>query len=402
MKRKIVLLLVLYTVICTSCNLAAEQTVSTLPTAAETSETAISEIAESAETEQTTKAASGYDVELPENMRIFNFAKLGNQKGEFISKGGKQGFLLNGNILCAACRITNSDGTVASNSIRFYNISDETVEKTIPLPGSYGFEEFIGSGEGILCKIKLSHYPSRNGVVMKEYSVMTVTHDYNYELSEFDKQTAALPEWGHNISHLYLDIYDADRDITLMEGRSSENIDDMISNYRYHVYMFPIDENRFVYLTGGYEYTSCFGIYDFRTDTAADLEDTEDMRPLGIHEGKIYSAYKPWAKTDSDIYVTDMETLETVKAMDCPKPLSEKDMMYYAMPESGDRIICMYSSWVKEITTFVGVIDPDGENDTVWHEIPYKNEFYEQMYLTDSGNVVIISRNMDKAVIIDI
>ncbi len=396
MKRKIILLAVLLTVICTSCNLTAEQTVSTI--SVETSEAIISEIEKRVETEQTEKT----ELTLPENMRIFNFAKLGNQKGEFISKGGSQGFLLNGNILCAACRITNSDGTVASDSIRFYNISDETVEKTIPLTGSYGFEEFIGSGEGILCKIKLSHYPSRNGVVMKEYSVMTVTPDYNYELSEFDKQTAALPEWGHNISNIYLDIYDADRDITLMEGRSSECIDEMISNYRYHVYMFPIDENRFVYLTGGYEYTSCFGIYDFRTDTAADLEDTEDMRPLGIHGGKIYSVYKPWGKTDSDIYVTDMETLKTVKAMDCPKTLSEKDMMYYAMPESGDRIICMYSSWGKEITTFVGVIDPDGENDTVWHEIPYKNEFYEQMYLTDSGNVVIISRNMDKAVIIDI
>ena len=206
-----------------------------------------------------------------------------------------------------------------------------------------------------------------------------------------------MPVGGHNIAEWYLDIFDADRDMILLEGREGD--DGTFSGYRYYVYMFPIDENRFVYLMGGYEYTSCFGIYDFRTDTAADLDGTENLRPLGIHNGKIYSVLKPWDKNDSDIYVTDIETLETVRAI---YDLTGSEYRYYSMTENGDNILFMQRYTIGNVPNVIGVIDPDTGEITKQYNIPYGDKFYSQMYLTDENTAVIISDNMDEALIIDI
>lgn len=77
-------------------------------------------------------------------------------------------------------------------------------------------------------------------------------------------------------------------------------------------YEFSIDEDRFVYSMWGYEWSWGFGIYDFTTGTARDVPDVHDYRPMGYHDGKIYSYYcEHDGFTDNILYVTDVNTLET-------------------------------------------------------------------------------------------
>lgn len=77
-------------------------------------------------------------------------------------------------------------------------------------------------------------------------------------------------------------------------------------------YEFAIDENRFVYSMWGYEWSWGFGIYDFTTGTARDVPNVGDHRPMGYHDGKIYSYYcEHDGFTDNILYVTDVNTLET-------------------------------------------------------------------------------------------
>lgn len=77
-------------------------------------------------------------------------------------------------------------------------------------------------------------------------------------------------------------------------------------------YEFSIDGDRFVYSMWGYEWSWGFGIYDFTTGTARDVPGVGDHRPMGYHDGKIYSCYcEHDGFTDNILYVTDVNTLET-------------------------------------------------------------------------------------------
>lgn len=406
MKTKIILTLVLSAMLLTGCNKETE-----LIDDFETSGIPLpSQATQASETEGDTQYILGGEAETSvsvnesdpeeayENMRLIDIEKLNREIENGSASINIKSCFINGNIICALCGAETEQGHIR-DIMRFYNIESETVEKTIRINNSYDFEEFIGGNDDILCKAKLTHYVSRNSVVFEEYSVMNVKNDYSFEYSEYDRQTAALSRVGHNITQWYNDIIDADTEIKIVEGYESEGDGYRIETVRSQEYMFPIDENRFVYLTNGYEYTPCFGIYDFRTDTAADVPDSEDLTPIGVHGGKIYSALKPWGKSPSDIYVTDIETLETVKSIDA----LASEHCCYKMPESGDKIVYIHDPKGDELQTVLGVADPDTGNIKKEYELPYGSEFYsEQLYFADNDTVVIIYDSIAKALIIDL
>lgn len=406
MKTKIILTLVLSAMLLTGCNKETE-----LIDDFETSGIPLpSQATQASETEGDTQYILGGETETSvsvnesdpeeayENMRLIDIEKLNREIENGSASINIKSCFINGSIICALCGAETEQGHIR-DIMRFYNIESETVEKTIRINNSYDFEGFIGGNDDILCKAKLTHYVSRNSVVFEEYSVMTVKNDYSFEYSEYDRQTAALSRVGHNITQWYNDIIDADTEIKIVEGYESEGDGYRIETVRSQEYMFPIDENRFVYLTNGYEYTPCFGIYDFRTDTAADVPDSEDLTPIGVHGGKIYSALKPWGKSPSDIYVTDIETLETVKSIDA----LASEHCCYKMPESGDKIVYIHDPKGDEFQTVLGVADPDTGNIKKEYELPYGSEFYsEQLYFADNDTVVIIYDSIAKALIIDL
>lgn len=409
MKRKIILTLITSAMLLTGCNKETE-----LIDNFETSETAASvQSAQNAETENkitetegdiqyilggetetSVSANESSEEEAYENMRLIDIEKLNSEVEKGSASINIKSCFINGNIICALCGVETEQGHIR-DIMRFYNIESETIEETVRINDSYVFEEFIGGNDDILCKAKFKHYVSRNAVVFEENSVMTVKNDYSFEYSEYDIQAAALLRSGHNITQWYNDIIDADTEMKIVEGYESEGDGYRVETVRSQEYMFPIDEDRFVYLTNGYEYTPCFGIYDFRTDTAADVPDTEDLTPIGVHGGKIYSALKPWGKSPSDIYVTDIETLETVKFTDTPAG----ECYCYKMPESGDKIVYMRGSKGDELHAVLGVADPDTGDIKKEYELPYGSE---QLYFADNDTVVIIYDTIDKVLIIDL
>lgn len=413
MRRKIISTLILSAILLTGCSKETEliDDFKTSETAASTQSAQNSETENKiTETEGETQYILGGETETSvsanessaeqayENMRLIDIEKLNSEVEKGSASIKIKSCFINGNIICAFCGVENEQGHIR-DIMRFYNIESETIEETIKINNSYNFEEFIGGNDDILCKAKLTHYVSRNSVVFEEYSVMTVKKDYSFEYSGYDRQTAALLRGGHNITQWYNDIIDADTEIKIVEGFERDGDSYRIEDVLGQEYMFPIDENRFVYLTNGYKYTPCFGIYDFRTDTAADIPDTEDLTPIGIHDGKIYSALKPWGKNPSDIYVTDIETFETVKSIDT---LASENCCY-KMPESGDKIAYMHDLNGDELHTVLCIADPDTGDIIKEYELPYENEFYsEQLYFADNDTAVIIYDNMNKAIIIDL
>lgn len=321
--------------------------------------------------------------------RLLDLGALNTENNnESVSVTVKDGFL-NGNIFCALCGISDisepSEPVNIRDVLRFYNIDTGTVEKTVRLPGSYRFEEFIGGGGDILCKAKLA--PGMFGT----NSVVTVKTDYSYEFSEYTVRNAALPLGGRNITQWYIDIIDADRDTKIVEGFGRE-ADENGFETRFQIYMFPIDENRFVYRTGGYESLPCFGLYDFGTDTASDVPDSRNLLPLGVHGGKVYSVKTAWDGFGTELYATDIQTLETEFFMDCPIALEMNDYAEYDMPESGEYITLRLQPADYSSASVLYVIEPDTGDIAGEYEIP-QNFDCRGMYFADNDTVVMAGGN---------
>lgn len=141
-----------------------------------------------------------------------------------------------------------------------------------------------------------------------------IYNDFTYENGEFGDLLSyygsVIRTAGDHMARIssYDNFYDTESGEiilnTIYEGDESK------STYRYD-YVFPIDENSFVYRMWGYEWADCFGIYDYLTDEARDVPNTVDAHPIGVHNGKIYSYYGDPDYTEYVIYATDVKTLET-------------------------------------------------------------------------------------------
>jgi len=79
---------------------------------------------------------------------------------------------------------------------------------------------------------------------------------------------------------------------------------------RYYRYFGAIDDNRFVYTMGGYEWTWGFGVYDFSTGEYKDAPDTRNFYAVGKKDNIIFSQISD-SGPNRGIYATDAETLET-------------------------------------------------------------------------------------------
>lgn len=78
-------------------------------------------------------------------------------------------------------------------------------------------------------------------------------------------------------------------------------------------FLFPIDDNRFVYKTdrtNNGEKSVSFGIYDFETGTEREIYEPDNIIPLFAKDGKIYSGSAPKVG-GGELFITDTETLET-------------------------------------------------------------------------------------------
>lgn len=276
----------------------------------------------------------------------------------------------NGDILCELYNVKESE-EVYSGELRFYNINEGTFEKSIPIPMDWDFYGFMGGGYGtVLCKVIIYTYVNKgaeDGLIEKD-SVLTVYNDYTYDISDYTLENAAVERNGHMISDWELDLVCLDGEPEVIVPGSYREDDEYGFYTQTKNYKFPIDENRFVYTTGGYESMPGFGVYDFNTGTARDVPDSRDLLPLGVHDGKIYSEKTAWdGYGGSEIFVTDMETLETSFFTEFPEEFRLNETIFYLMPESGSYIIGVKE---YEYNSTIYRVDPDTGNFTVICELP--------------------------------
>lgn len=332
------------------------------------------------------------------SQRLFDFGSLNPEtEGEENTIGN---YFVRDNIFCIDYSILSPDRMSYSYQLRFYDINGNRLLKTIDVPANYELMEFVELSGDALYKVLLynSVLDEESGEYITESAVMTVNNDLSYDIAESDSEPYFPIECcGHNIKEQIPDIIDADSGEVLVAGKAAEDGDEFGGTRQ--MYYFPVDENRFVYRTLANESLPSFGIYDFSTGTAADVPESRDLIPLGVHRGKIYSVKTAWDGFGTELYVTDTDTLETEFFMDFPDEVKMNDYISYAMPENGDFIAMKYQPYDEDKPAVLYAIDPDTK-EYFTEDIPESLRFYSLK--RSSGGNVIISNNYDRVLVVGV
>lgn len=408
MKRKIILTAVLSAMLLAGCTKETELINGLQPT-----ETALSEQTEAtaAETdyilggETETTVGETEATENAENFiariswKAFDYGSLTSLITDTEHSYGY--FFLKDNIFCAPYVDVYDNGATLFQRLRFYDIAENKLLTVIDIPEGWTINEVISETDGDdLCRYVIDNvtHDDNGSAINIDYAVMTVHNDLSYDISEgYTPRDRSVKCCGHNIAEWENDIVDADSGDVLAEGYDGTSEYDLYITWQY--YFFPIDENRFVYRTAGYERLPGFGIYDFSEGRATDVPDSKDLIPLGVHGGKIYSVKTAWDGYGTELYVTDTETLETEFFMDSPVTAEMNDYVEYAMPESGNYIALKFQPEDRGASALLYGINPDTKELTAT-DIP--DEFRDHRLERADGNRIMISNRSDKALIAEI
>ncbi len=205
--------------------------------------------------------------------------------------------------------VTNTTENVEC-TVKLHDVKTGEFVTEFPMPKGYKIEDIVVGGDG-LCSVVLYCYSeddSSETGFSHEYCAAYIHNDFSIGFAGYTAEAKVFNHYERKLAEFDMGIIDAVTEETLIEGNKNE--DNYYAN-QWISYMFPIDENRFVYRIGGVECLPGFGIYDFSTGTAMDVPDSKDLIPFGVYDGKIYSAYSAWDGFGTDIYITDTETLET-------------------------------------------------------------------------------------------
>lgn len=422
MKRKIIYLLTLSALLLTGCNNESEFINKAETSSADYSEqlTQLSETEKefidtgeetqlnfggetetsAAESEATPEPITEYPAE-GVSCKIFNYSALDPAEDNGWSYNNL--FFKDG-ILCLNYLMSSSDVAYSEEyQLRFYDIEENKFLAAVDIPKGWRIDERLPAAEdGELCRFALYHYIySEDGDSVREIeqSVLTVRNDFSSDITEgLTSKDRAVNVCGHNVVEWENDVIDADSGSVLAEGYDGASEYDLYATSQR--YEFPIDENRFVYYTSGYERIPGFGIYDFSTGTATDVPDSNGLFPIGIHSGKIYSLKTEWDSLGfgDTFYVTDTETLETELFMENPVSAETSYNADYEMSEGGGLIVMKCDPDDENLPAQIYLIDTDTKELTVC-DIP--EEFRRcGMSQADRGELIIFNRK-DKALIIE-
>ncbi len=235
----------------------------------------------------------------------------------FIETGYWAQYEIIGNYLCCEARnnlnLAYEDQT---SLLKFYNLDTGTLENTINLPDKTKIYAIYKGEDDVLCRCILEKIISDKGGRYSEHSAAVIYTDFTCKIKdELTELETSIKQGGHYIAHSGKDLIDVKEGHVLVEGyREEEDLYGLESLTP--SYAFPIDDNRFVYHMLGYESIPGFGFYDFETATNTLIPDSENYRPIGYHDGKIYSVKTVWDGFPTGVYATDTETLETIAVID--------------------------------------------------------------------------------------
>ncbi len=340
MKKNAVLLAALFLSLLCSCKSAetnisedlqetvlneTENTVSTAVT--------ITEISTETQTAAETKPAKTI---LPEN--AFLIDTLGYPDDG--NKRYRQAYsILQNDLLCQAVSVNSGE----RYELYFYDLNEGSNVKAISLDTSFSNSEINGyigfqQDDNALCRLCIytneylagTYTVVKEAVVGNDFSVCVndVSYPFVYSIG------------SHKVYNKDGSLFDCDTDKLLVEGTLAvytyeDGSKDVGKSLIFQDVAFPVDDDSFIYTSGGYEWTYGFGYYDYRTGENK-FADLYDYYPLGIYDGKILSLESYEYFYLPKIYSTDMYTMKTEVYIDS---FSEDfNIEFAAMSEDGDYI----------------------------------------------------------------
>ena len=338
--------------------------------AEEASETENAEAAES-ETEESENVQA--EITVPDGAE-YRFIDMTARWGNILASNG---------LICSKEVKETDDPDTFQTNLNFIDINENKIVGTASLPAGFGADSiYTGSGP-VLVKAVSNNYDSETQTIIS--TVARVYDDFSVEIIEnAAPEELCFEHYGHMLANSGLDIVCLDNGSEVIVPGSSRDDDEYGFYTQKQYYMFPIDENRFVYRTGGYESLPGFGIYDFETNTASYVPDSTDLIPIGgVHDGKIYSVKTAWDGFGSLLFTTDTDTLETSFFMNFPYELELNEYVQYFMPENGNYILALKEDrseeWIFGVKDSFYIIDPDTADTEFVCELP------ENFYFTGKG-----------------
>ncbi len=203
-------------------------------------------------------------------------------------------------------------------NFKFYDRNSKILMYHLSLPADDIYNQYIfmrnsSLADNTLCEFDICNYDYDDSRYVPN-KTLVITKDFDSAIIQNDENAMYLQSCGnHYYYYNEYSIYDANSDEIIVAGKYTEPYD---KTNRHQSVTFEIDENRFVYTTGGWECTWGFGVYDFTTNTARDVDDTHNVTPFCYYNGKIYSEMYDMGWQEGIIYTTDADTLETTAFID--------------------------------------------------------------------------------------
>jgi len=166
-----------------------------------------------------------------------------------------------------------------------------------------------------------------------------------------------------------------------------------------HGFLEQIDENRFIYNKGGYEWTWGFGVYDFATGRYTDMPDTHSLYFAGFRDNIVFTQFAELS-APFGIFATNIDTLETeyfLSDEDFPRkelPWEEADERY-TMPVlesfalSPDKSLIAVTDY--DLNVYIICAETGALKETLHVDALYKKEdWYNSIYVDFLGNDRVI------------
>ncbi len=290
-----------------------------------------------ASTGETTEPSEEAMAELPDNMTFVETGYVANH------------YILKNYICCKTYKNPDAHLPDTTSVLKFYDIETGKLVSSVTMPeGTEVYAVYEGTGD-CLCTASLYKAIEDKGGTSRESSTAVIFTDFTCDIRQEAITELETAVWLGAFSIVK-------RGNNLVEGQSNGYV--LVEGYeeegdlygfktRYPEYSFAMDKNRFVYKITGYECVPGFGFYDFETNTDTFVPDSENLIPMGYHDGKIYSYGAVWDGRPQGIYATDTETLETALITEEPFEMGNRDRIEYHMPDNGEYIL-IYREWYTD------------------------------------------------------
>jgi len=94
----------------------------------------------------------------------------------------------------------------------------------------------------------------------------------------------------------------------------------------WHRFTIQLDENRFVYNRGGYEWTWGFGVYDFTTGLYTDMPDTHSLYVMNVKDSVVFTQFAELSAMHG-LFATNIDTFETIYFLN-DKDFPRKELLW--------------------------------------------------------------------------